>query len=457
MESYLLAEKAFERVEIFEQRAHVGGLWAYTPETTGDGLCEVPQTAATRANLECAVKGDSGREDVFLSPIYDQLETNIPKSLMSFSDTPFDANLPLFPRHEGVQRYLEEYGSAISSHIQLQTQVLDIKFEGRSSDGQQDQWDVSFKHIPSGKIRMQTFNAIVVATGHFSTPSIPKIPGLAEWDRQHPNSISHSKYFRLPHVFANKKVVVVGNSASGLDIASQIANICKPPLLLSQRSVSYLAGGFATSLNTESVSQIVGVDSTTRTVIFADGREEADVDSILFCTGYLYTLPFLRSLRPQPVGDGTRLEHTFQHLFYAPRPSLAFMVLPQKIIPFPLAEAQAALLARIWSGRLTLPGRPEMEDWERSVIAERGKGGNFHTLKFPEDAEYINMLYDWAASAENREDLENNGIGKLPRRWGAWEYWARENFPAIRKAFVSRGQARTEVKSLDDLGFTFKD
>ena len=82
-----------------------------------------------------------------------------------------------------------------------------------------------------------------------------------------------------------------------------------------------------------------------------------------------------------------------------------------------------------------------MDQWEQEGIAERGDGGEFHTLKFPKDAEYINMLYDWAVSASLRDGLGNDGVGKLPRRWGHWEYWARENFPAIRKAFVQLGEA----------------
>jgi uncharacterized 2Fe-2S/4Fe-4S cluster protein (DUF4445 family) len=77
-------------------------------------------------------------------------------------------------------------------------------------------------------------------------------------------------------------------------------------------------------------------------------------------------------------------------------------------------------------------------------------------LKFPKDAEYINMLYDWAVSVDVRVDLENDGKGKLPKRWGEWEYWARERFPAIRRAFVERGEDRVKVKTLEEIGFDFK-
>jgi hypothetical protein len=227
-------------------------------------------------------------------------------------------------------------------------------------------------------------------------------------------------------------------------------------VLVSQKSESYLAGGFAQNPNIESVPQITHFNPEDKTIVFSNGRVEKDVDHILFCTGYLYAMPFLSTVSPNPIGNGARVEHTYQHLFYAPHPTLSFLVLPQKIIPFPLSEAQSAVVVRVCSGRLGLPSEQEMEKWEASVIDEQGDGGDFHTLKFPKDANYINMLYDWALSAEPHGDLEHAGRGKLPRRWGEWEFWARENFPAIRKAFMQKGEDRKHVYTLDILGFDFE-
>lgn len=48
---------------------------------------------------------------------------------------------------------------------------------------------------------------------------------------------------------------------------------------------------------------------------------------------------------------------------YAPRPTLSFPALP-KIIAFPLSEAQAAVLAQVYSERLQLRAAYEMEKRE---------------------------------------------------------------------------------------------
>ena len=90
-----------------------------------------------------------------------------------------------------------------------------------------------------------------------------------------------------------------------------------------------------------------------------------------------------------------------------------------------------------------------------------GKGREFHVLKFPKDADYINMLHDWAmeadgvpSGAKNVWESENN-IGKKPPYWGEKEYWTRERFPAIKQAFQACGEERHGVRSLAEVGFDF--
>lgn len=401
---------------------------------------------------------DDKAKATFPSPIYQNLETNIPKSLMGYGDTKFPDSVQLFPGHEEVESYLENYARPLLHLISFQTQVNSVRFlrQTTGSDGViSEEWSICSRNVVTGEELCDIYNAVVVASGHYSTPFIPEISGIKDWNQAFPGSICHSKYYRRPEALTNKKVIVIGSSASGLDISSQISPFCKS-LLLSQKSESYLAGGFALNSKIQSVPQISRFDAKGKTVHFSDGRVEQDIDLILFCTGYLYTLPFLCDLLPDPIGDGTHVEHTYRHLLYTPHPTLSFLALPQRVIPFPLAEAQSAALARIYSGRLSLPSEKAMEAWETATIAEQGDGGDFHNLGFPRDAEYINSMYDWAAEATPCVGLEDGGRGKMASRWGPWEYWARENFPAIRKAFIQRGVDRKHVTTLEEIGFHFE-
>lgn len=257
-------------------------------------------------------------------------------------------------------------------------------------------------------------------------------------------------------------MIVVGNSASGIDIGQQIAEVCAPPLLISRRSAGYFGPSPAGARVREVAAiQAVNCAGGGGTVQFVDGQSEAGVDAILFCTGYLYAYPFLAAAFPQHAGlavvhDGSRVQHTYEHLLFASHPSLAFLALPHKVVPFQLAQAQAAVLARLYAGRLPLPAREAMRSWESDTLRQRGPARAFHMLAYPLDADYMRMLADWAATADDRTDPLGRLVGMPPPRWGPWECWARERFTLMRQAFRELGPARAGVRTLDDLGFVFR-
>ena len=122
---------------------------------------------------------------------------------------------------------------------------------------------------------------------------------------------------------------------------------------------------------------------------------------------------------------------------------------------FPLAENQAAVIARVWSGRLALPSQAKMRTWESDTLVKKGDRKAFHVLKHPEDAEVLNALYAWAESASKVEGLENDGQGKLGLAWDREAIWLRSRFPDIKASFAKRGKARVDVKTLEDLGFVY--
>ncbi|CAI7666978.1 unnamed protein product [Penicillium palitans] len=453
---YLLAEKSFDQIEVFEQRSSVGGVWNYTPSSSKKGISTTVPQLTPHEPVEKPVWVDSaeGREATFVSPLYDRLETNIPKELMRYSDQAFPLESQLFPKHRTVRQYLEDYAEDVKGLIQFETQVLEVKLE----DETLSTWSLTTKNLPTGIDTTHTYDAVVVASGHFTVPHIPDISGIQAWDASYPGVISHSKFYNSPEPFQGKKVVVVGNSASGLDIGGQINEVSQGKLLLSQLSESYLAAPpNGDKIICPEIVEFLPSTTHDRGIKFADGRIEEHVDAIVFCTGYFYSYPFLSSLNPPAVTHGWRTMNVYQQLFYIDHPTLVFPVLSQRVIPFPMAENHAAVFSRVWSARLTLPPKDEMKAWEASEIEAKGDGKGFHLLPFPKDADYLNFLYDWAEKAEARPGLSNNGQGKLGTWWGERERWMRSNFPDIRRAFIQRGDERGEIKNLAELGFDFEE
>jgi cation diffusion facilitator CzcD-associated flavoprotein CzcO len=292
----------------------------------GDGLFAVPQT-----NPHVPAESPVRKNGAFIGPVYERLETNIPHTLMEYSDSKFPPNLQLFPRHTDILAYLRQSAVSIIPSIQFGTQVKDILFQ--RSESNKDEWQVCTIHLRTGQASCTAYDAVVVASGHFAVPHIPDLPGLQAWNDRHPGTISHSKYFKKPESFKNQNVLVVGSSASGLDIASQISTE-SASVYLCARSESFLLRGFSRESKILQKSEISKFDYETRKVKFQDGTETKSIDSIIFCTGYLYSFPFLKSLVPNPIDDGSHVQHTYQHLIYAPNPTLAFLVLPQRIIPY---------------------------------------------------------------------------------------------------------------------------
>ena len=63
----------------------------------------------------------------------------------------------------------------------------------------------------------QRFDYICVASGHYSTPNFPEYPGIETFEGR----VLHSHDFRNSGEFAGQKILLVGSSYSGEDIAVQ--------------------------------------------------------------------------------------------------------------------------------------------------------------------------------------------------------------------------------------------
>lgn len=363
---------------------------------------------------------------------------------MKHSDAPSLEDHQLFPTRQEVEDYLSDYAQDVVDLVRFQTQVTNIQPKDGCAG---DLWCVATKDLLSGEVEEHEYDAVVIANGHYNVPHLPDIKGIRQWHETNPGAITHSKAYRSPDKYTGQKVLVVGNSASGIDISAQIASVARLPILVSQRSESPLALKAAWKKDLPQISEFLCPEK--RAIRFSDGQVEADVDAILFCTGYYYSFPFLSSMVRPFVSTGERVQNLYRHLFSIDHPSLAFVGLPSKIIPFRTFEGQAAVIARVWSDRLSLPSRDQMQAWEDAETREKGSGKTFHVMPFPRDLEYHNAMVQWASGAIPKQH------GLLPMAWSEKESWQRSQFPAIKKSFAEQGEARHHVKRCEQLGFVY--
>ena len=202
----LAAEKAFTKIEVFDQRPTVGGVWCATPSERSEKGFMIPRSRPTKSHDEPFWDKTVG-EFQFLSPIYDHLETNIPYSLMEYANHSFPPGCSLFPNHRDVRTYLERYADEVLPFLKLGIQVLKVKPVAERK------WSIETRQIGSDLSETQLFDAVVVANGHYDDPFVPDLPRIREWEAKFPHSISHSKYYRKPDDFKDKVCkTLVGNN-----------------------------------------------------------------------------------------------------------------------------------------------------------------------------------------------------------------------------------------------------
>ena len=408
---------------VFELAAQVGGLWNYDEALPdGGGLA------------------------------YRSLRTNTAKLLTAFSDFPFPDALPDYPHRADVADYLQDYAAhfGLLKHIQFLTQVEDV---APADDGR---WRVRTRPAGGGEAVDRIFDAVVCASGLFGLPAIPTPPGADSFEGR----VLHSAGYKGPEPFVGQRVLVVGVGSSGADMAAEISEVAAQVTLSTARGAwavpryagkvpfGHLATRLAARLPAGVQRRLLrrrllglyrrrGLDHTQlaqepfdpprtrmtpgtsllaaiqagkirvrpgiarlepQAAVFTDGAR-AEVDAILYCTGYRVSLPYLQ---PGLVEVSDNRPLLYKHVFAPGQPGLAFIGYFQTTGPIPpLAEMQARWLARVWAGRATLP--PEAA--QRSEIAAQFaafRASGAPTLRLP-----------WLAYMDEIAGL----IGARPKMW----------------------------------------
>ena len=435
---------------IYEQRSCPGlGVWDYPPPCRDEADLSIPSiNPFTGLEKPHWTNGTPS----FPTPMYDDLETNIPHSLMGFESLAFQSTVPLLPSRDQVTAYLSETTRFFWPYVRKETQATKVEPASKPSRSPST-WRVTSLHLPSGVESTESYDAVAICNGHYNVPHVPVIPGLGEWAAAYPGAITHSKSYRNAKPFASRKVLVVGTSASGTDIAAGISSVARHPVLVSRRRGT-LQTATTKKLEVPTIASFLPPTITShRAVRFADGRVEKDIDAVVFCTGYLYAFPFF----PDPfvrtfLKDGQRVLGTYKHVFWQQNTSLVFIGLMRRVLPIPVAEAQAAVVARVWSGRLRIPEQEEMTEWERKRLTEAGNEKEFHVLIEGNDLDYCEELNAWAATAQG----ESDGRGLRARTWSKEEYWVRGLCPKIKKMWMGLGAEKLQVKTVEDLGLHFE-
>jgi hypothetical protein len=298
--------------------------------------------------------------------------------LMAFRDYPFDergggrAEWPRFPHHSHVLSYLESF----ARHFDLEplitcgTQVRDI-------DPQANSWRLSLDS--KGKSTIDEFDAVAVCSGHFSKPRVPALPGMSQFGGMQ----LHSHNYRRPEDYAGQVVAVLGVGASGADIVQEISRHAEHILWCGFPDIDEQSGVVRRLPLPEKV--------TSNGLSFASLNVR--VDTLVYCTGYHYDLPFLGSDLLEITDN--HVAPLYRDILPPAWPTLGLIGLPFLVVPFPLYAMQASWFAATLDGKVKLPDASEMllaTVSEANLLLESGvKRRHLHRLGDRQEA-YYNVL-----------------------------------------------------------------
>ncbi|KAL4781830.1 hypothetical protein BJX76DRAFT_369547 [Aspergillus varians] len=410
-------EKAFETVRAFERRDGPGGTWNYdaTPQPFPGTYSSTDILAQKPSTFPQTTVPPIPADATIPTAMYGWLDTNVPAELMAFTHTPLpEVNSPISTERYGV-------GNATRPYHAVAQYLLDLveKYRGQISFNttvvsvektESSKWRLTLRQpeIDGSAARdlwwQEEFDAVVIATGQYNMPFLPKIPGLDEAVKTHPEALEHVNAFRSPAHYAGKKVVVLGGSFSAGDVVGDTHTVVRAPLYVSQSSHSPYITHIWNLENVElkpTISRIEGRESSKLRITFSDGSQLEDVDKIIFATGYRLSFPFLS---PKPVLIADRLPGIYQHVFKIGDPSLAVLGLVRAPLLFRMIEYEAVAVARYYAGRGgELPSQGEQERWETEQVRLKGDAYKFHDLTW-EMKEHMHFLRDLAGAPEAGTD-----------------------------------------------------
>lgn len=423
----LIKEQKFGNIRLFERRDQAGGCWIYN-EQPPEPLPEIEKLSNRTADEPEKIPDSlpiyvpkSNKQRFMDTATYHYLESNVEATSMEFSQEPFPEG--------GSDISLKRYGKETPfRHNQIiKTWVQDLyKRKGHddyiefntsvelvSKNEKSGKWEVVLRKF--GKkldyVWTETFDAVIVASGHYDVPYVPNITGLQAFYNNPCKTVVHTKAYRSREFYRGKKTVVVGASVSAMDAIRDILPVSQLPVISSQKKTTKPHVYFGTVAfehhGVEKHGEITKIDDVTSTVYFDDDTSVTGVDAIIFGTGFVYSYPFL----PHLDLTGNRVQGLYQHIFKIDDETLSFVGSTAAGLTFKVFEWQAVLVARVFAGRAQLPSTEEQIKWDKDRKLERGDGANFITI-YPDFEEYFETIRALAG-----EEGPGRRLPKFEKRW----------------------------------------
>ncbi|GAB5469923.1 MAG: NAD(P)/FAD-dependent oxidoreductase [Rhodospirillales bacterium] len=346
----------------YEKQDDWGGLWNYTWRT---GLDEYGEP------VHCSM--------------YRYLWSNGPKEGLEFADYTFEEHfgkpIASYPPREVLLDYIEGRikKAGVRDWCRFRHAVRWVSYDETS-----ELFTVTAHDLNSDRVYDETFDHVIVASGHFSTPNVPYFEGLSAFNGR----VLHAHDFRDALEFKDKDILIVGTSYSAEDIGSQCWKYGCKSVTVSHRTAPM---GYKWPDNWKEVPLLEKVENKTCT--FKDGST-ATVDAIILCTGYRHFFSFLPDYLRLATANRLETADLYKGVVWVKNPKLFYLGMQDQWFTFNMFDAQAWWVRDAILGRIEIPkDRATLDaDVTRRVAEEDAGESDYDAIRYQGD--YVQELID---------------------------------------------------------------
>lgn len=366
----------------FEKQSDWGGQWNYTWRT---GL-------------------DEHGEPVH-SSMYRNLWSNGPKEGLEFADYSFDEHfgrpISSYPPRPVLWDYIAGRleRTDVRKYVRFETVVRMVTFDEGTA-----MFTLISEHLPTKATTTETFNQVIVASGHFSYPNTPEVSGIETF----PGAIMHAHDFRGAESLKDRNVLVIGSSYSAEDIGSQAYKMGAASVTASYRTAPM---GYDWP---EGFEERPGIDHFNgSTVVFADGSSK-DIDAVIFCTGYQHKYPYLPENLALSGPNTVYPEGLYRGVVWQDNPSLFYVGAQDQWFTFNMFDVQAWYVRDLILGTAPLPNAAERE---ASIAAWHER-----FLAIPDAEAEIAFQGDYVLDLLRQTDYPEFDVAEVVNIFIAWKH-----------------------------------
>ncbi|MCY0906685.1 NAD(P)-binding domain-containing protein [Arthrobacter sp. H14-L1] len=337
------------------------------------------------------------------SSMYRHLWSNGPKECLEFSDYTFDEHfgraISSFPPREVLFDYIKGRveKSDVRKYVRLNTVARHTSY---NEDAQE--FTLTVEDLSTGTTETHIFDKLVVATGHFSVPSVPEFRGIKTF----PGEVIHAHDFRGAERFVGKRLLMIGSSYSAEDIGMQAHKMGAASITLSYRTAPM---GYHWPRNTVERPLVTYFDGSI--AHFSDGTQ-GDFDVVVLCTGYQHKYPFLPNELSLKSANVLYPANLYKGVVWQQNTNLFYLGAQDQYYTFNMFDAQAWFARDVMTGVIELPSLAQRET-DIQLWLKRQAGLTDHDAETDYQSDYLGELID----ATDYPSFDLDAVSQLFKDW----------------------------------------